>query len=116
MVARNGHLMKAFSFIHAERYTPVPSIIFTVSSLFDRLLSQCLFVLLHSCINYIHLSHLWVISQVGIIKQILSSDVIINIREWGKIIIKICGEGFTVLIFCIYNEVFFVVDTKFYNF
>lgn len=29
VVARNGHLMKAFSFIHTERYTPVPSIIFT---------------------------------------------------------------------------------------
>lgn len=81
MVARNGHLMKAFSFIHTERYTPVPSIIFTVSSLFDHLLSQ--FNLLLSCINYIHLSHLWLISQVGIIKQILSSDVIINVREGG---------------------------------
>ncbi|GAB1606425.1 b(0,+)-type amino acid transporter 1-like [Argonauta hians] len=29
VVARGGHLMKALSFIHAKRFTPVPSIIFT---------------------------------------------------------------------------------------
>ena len=39
VAAREGHMIKALSFVNAKRYTPAPAIMFTVSNYFYPVLA-----------------------------------------------------------------------------